>query len=250
MDASADPPAAREASGARLEIERLSVGPRGAPLFADLSLALAPGEIHALVGANGSGKTTLLRALLGEVEFRGAIRFRFRGDGRIGYVPQSLRVEPVLALTVGEFLALSRQRGAVALSLSAAARRATAAALASVDLAGFERRRVSELSGGELRRLLLAHALDPIPELLLLDEPTEGLDAASLPRLERRLAEAAAAGAAILLVSHDLPLVRRLAMRATWLDGRARESGATAPVVDAFLRHELAAPLAASEVAR
>jgi zinc transport system ATP-binding protein len=246
MDPPATPPAAREGSGARLEIERLEVGPRAAPVFTELSLALAPGEIHALVGANGSGKTTLLRALLGEVEFRGAIRFHFQGDGRIGYVPQALRLEPALALTVGEFLALERQRGAVAFRLSAAARRANEMALAGVELAGFERRRVSELSGGELRRLLLAHALAPTPELLLLDEPSEGLDAASLPRLERRLAEAAAAGAAILLVSHDLGLVRRLAARATWLDGTARRRGPVAEVVDAFLRHELAA----DEVAR
>jgi zinc transport system ATP-binding protein len=246
METTATAKGGREASGALLEIEQLAVGPRAAPLFTALSTSLVPGDVHAFVGPNGSGKTTLLRALLGEVEFRGTIRLRLRDGGRIGYVPQSLRFEPVLALTVGEFFALSRQRGAVARATSAATRRATAAALATVDLAGFERRRVSELSGGELRRLLLAHALDPLPELLLLDEPTEGLDAASLPRLERSLAAAAAAGCAILLVSHDLPLVRRLANRATWIDGTVRASGAAAEVVAAFLRHELGA----AEVAR
>jgi zinc transport system ATP-binding protein len=234
-----------EASGALLEIEQLAVGAAAAPLFDGLSLSLRPGEVHAVVGANGSGKTTLLRAVLGEVEFRGRIRLRFRGGGRIGCVPQSLRFEPVLALTVGEFLALTRQRGAIALSINAATRRATAEALAAVDLEGFERRRVSELSGGELRRLLLAHALSPRPELLLLDEPTEGLDAASLPRLERALAQAAAGGSAILLVSHDLGLVRRLATQATWLDRTVRARGAAADVVAAFLRHELAAADAA-----
>lgn len=215
--------------------------PDGRPLLSDVSFRVGAGDVSALIGPNGSGKTTLLRALLGEVEFRGSIRMRLHGAGRIGYVPQALRLEPVLALTVGEFLALARQRGAVALRVSSAARRENEEALAGVDLAGFERRRVSELSGGELRRLLLAHALEPTPELLLLDEPTEGLDAASLPRLERRLAEAASAGAAILLVSHDLGLVRRLAARATWLDGTARGHGPAAEVVDAFLRHELAA---------
>jgi zinc transport system ATP-binding protein len=223
--------------GVVLALERLGLGPRSAPLCEGLDLELRRGEVHALVGRNGAGKTTLLRAILGEAEFRGTIR---RAAGRVGSVPQALRFDGALALAVGEFLALARQRRPVFFGTTTAARAAAAEALAAVGLEGFERRLVSELSGGELRRLLLAHALHPRPALLLLDEPTEGLDARSLPRVETLLRAALTAGSALLLVSHDLALVRRLATGATWLDGGVRMRGAADEVTRAFVQHEFA----------
>jgi zinc transport system ATP-binding protein len=202
-----------------VEIADLSIRTPTGPLLDRFSLDLPAATIHALVGRNGSGKTTLLRALLGEVEFRGSIRLRWRGSGRIGYVPQRFEPDRTVALTVAEFLAAGRQRRPVCLGVSEAARARVAAALELVGLVGFGRRPLAELSGGELRRVLLAHALEPRPELLLLDEATEGFDAGALERFETALRAARAQGTAALLVSHDLSLVRRLADSTTSLDG-------------------------------
>jgi ABC-type Mn2+/Zn2+ transport system ATPase subunit len=126
-------------------------------------------------------------------------------------VPQSFVPDRTLALTVGELLAAARQRLPVALATTAAARARVAGALRLVGLDGFERRLLCELSGGELRRVLIGHAFEPRPALLLLDEPTEGLDAESAARFVDLLREARAAGAAALLVTHDRALVERVA---------------------------------------
>jgi zinc transport system ATP-binding protein len=104
-----------------------------------------------------------------------------------------------------------------------------------VGLRGMEDRRLGVLSGGELRRILLAQAMDPAPELLLLDEPGSGLDAASVARLEeivRALRDEH--GTTVLMVSHDLEQVRRLADAATWIDRTVRRDGAPEAVVAAL----------------
>jgi zinc transport system ATP-binding protein len=213
----AAPPAAAPAAP-RVEIEGLAVRTATGVVLAGLSLALPAGTIHALVGRNGAGKTTLVRALLGEVELDGSIRLR--AVGRIGYVPQRFEPDRTVALTVAEFLAASRQRRPVCFGVTSAAHARVAAALATVGLAGFERRLLAELSGGELRRVLLAHALEPRPDLLLLDEPTEGLDRESLARVDALLRAARAVGTTILLATHDRELVARLADAVTALDGQ------------------------------
>jgi zinc transport system ATP-binding protein len=201
-----------------VEIVALTVRLRGGALDR-FSLTLRPGEVRGLVGPNGAGKTTLLRALLGEVEFEGSIRLRLPAGGRIGYVPQRLEPDRTIAITVGEFLAAARQRWPVCLGVRPATRERIARVLAMVGLSGFEPRPFAELSGGELRRVLLAHALEPRPALLLLDEPTEGFDRAALARFEETIRALKAAGTCVLLVSHDLALVERLADGITELEG-------------------------------
>ncbi|PIE12318.1 MAG: zinc ABC transporter ATP-binding protein ZnuC, partial [Rhodobacterales bacterium] len=130
-----------------------------------VSITARRGEIVTIVGPNGSGKSTLIRALLGSVPLaRGEVR---RAPGlRIGYVPQKLALNPGLPLTVRRFLALPR--------------RPTPQALAEVaqqtGIAALMARPVSGLSGGQMQRVLLARALLSHPDLLLLDEPTQGLD--------------------------------------------------------------------------
>lgn len=189
---------------------------RGSDLVLErVSLEVPRGCIHALVGPNGGGKSTLIGVALGLVDFEGTARFHFAGSGRLGYVPQRFHGEQRLPLTVAELLALQRQRWPVCLGVTAAAKARIGALLERVGLAGFDDRRLDALSGGERQRVLLANAIDPQPELLLLDEPATGLDDASTRLLDDALRALRAAGTAIVLVTHDQAQVQRLADRVT-----------------------------------
>jgi zinc transport system ATP-binding protein len=196
-------------------------------ILSGISLDVARGSIHVVVGPNGAGKSTLLSAVLGQTSFTGRIAARWQGAGTIGYVPQGFAVDRTLPVTVADFLALTRQRRPICLGVSRAARRTIAALLDTVGLEGFSDRPLSVLSGGELRRVLLAHALDPLPELLILDEPAAGLDANANRWLEETLvATRAGKGVTILMVSHDLEQTRRIADRVTLLDRVVLAEGA------------------------
>lgn len=215
-----------------VQIEGLGVA-KGASILLDaVDLSVAPRSIHALIGRNGAGKSTLIAALLGQVDFSGRIRLHWRGSGRIGLVPQSFAADRTLPITVGEFLALPRQARPVCFGVGAGTRRRIEALLGRVGLPGCATRRLGVLSGGELRRVLLANAIDPVPELLLCDEPASGVDPASVARLDELLAELREReGTTILLVSHDHEQVRRLADRVTLLDRRAIATGSAATVL-------------------
>jgi zinc transport system ATP-binding protein len=197
-----------------------------------VSIQVARGALHAIVGPNGAGKSTLLAALLGQIAFDGRIALTWEGSGAIGYVPQTFPIDSTLPITVEDFLALTRQRRPVCLGIGRAARRTIADLLGRVGLTGLERRPLAVLSGGELRRVLLAHALDPEPELLILDEPASGLDETANQWLEEALdAMKRARRTTIVLVSHDFDRVRRLADRVTMLDRRVVADGAPLDVL-------------------
>lgn len=187
-------------------------------LLSRVSLSVSERTIHVIVGPNGAGKTTLLTAALGLMAFDGKILAHWRRDGRIGYVPQTFPVDASLPVTVEDFLALTRQRRPVCFGVSASTRSRISALLSLVGLRNLEKRPLSVLSGGELRRVLLANALDPTPELLILDEPASGLDEGGVAQLEDLLRTIREGGSTVLMVSHDLDQVRRIADRVTVLD--------------------------------
>ena len=223
------------AGPALLEIDHLVVVRQRETLIDDLSLRVARGGLHVIVGPNGAGKSTLLSAILGLTPFSGRIVLNWTGAGAMGYVPQSFPVDPTLPVTVEDFLALTRQRRPVCLGLSRQTRDRVARLLEGVGLSHLERRPLAVLSGGELRRVLLAHALDPRPELLILDEPTSGLDESAGRWLEDTLTAIAHAGSTtVLMVSHDLEQVRRIADRVTVLDRRVIADGPPAEVLEAI----------------
>lgn len=201
-----------------IEFIDVSVRVRGEPLLSGVSLKVARQHIHLIVGPNGAGKTTLLASLLAQVVFEGQIVAHWRRGGEIGYVPQSFTVDSSLPVTVQDFLALTRQRRPVCLGLGVSTRQRVTELLHQVGLQGLERRPLSVLSGGELRRVLLAHALDPLPELLVLDEPASGLDEGGVRQLEELLQALRSGGTTVLMVSHDLEQVRRIADHVTVLD--------------------------------
>jgi zinc transport system ATP-binding protein len=212
---------------ALVEIDAVTIR-RGRDAILDgVSLHVRRGSLHVLVGPNGAGKSTLLSALLGQTTFAGRIVINWIGAASIGYVPQSFPIDPTLPVTVEDFLALTRQRRPVCLGISSATRKRVNALLERVGLSGLERRPLAALSGGELRRVLLAHALDPEPELLVLDEPASGLDEAAAMWLEDVLIDMKRAGrTTIVMVSHDFDQVRRLADRVTWLNRSVVADGA------------------------
>jgi zinc transport system ATP-binding protein len=201
-----------------LEFVEVSIRRNREQLLDAVSLAVKWRTIHAIVGPNGAGKTTFLRALLGEIPFEGRIVANWRGDGRIGYVPQAFPVDPSLPVTVQDFLALTRQRQPVCFGVRPGTRRRVADLLRKVGVSGLEPRPLSVLSGGELRRVLLANAVDPIPELLILDEPASGLDEGGMRLLEELLVALRASGCTVVMVSHNIDQVRRVADWVTVLD--------------------------------
>ncbi len=215
-----------------LEATGVTIVREGQTLIEQVSLSVAPASIHVLIGPNGAGKSSLLSALLGQTPFTGTVFCHFRREGTVAFVPQSLPVDRTLPVTVSELLALTRQRLPVCLGIRPATRAKIGALLDRVGLSALADRRLGALSGGELRRVLLANALDPVPELILLDEPAAGLDQPSVRRLEETLlALRDEHGTAVLLVSHDIQQVRRLADRVTLLDRRVQREGSVAEVL-------------------
>jgi zinc transport system ATP-binding protein len=206
-----------------VQAQGLTVRHGGRAVLQDVDLAIAPGEIVTVIGPNGSGKTTLLRALLG-IERLAAGRVQ-RADGlRLGYVPQRLAIDRTLPMTVRRFLSLPR----------AVPDAAAMAALARVGVADAAGRQMAQLSGGELQRVLLARALLAAPQILVLDEPTAGLDQPGEAAFYRLLEEVRSeTGAAVLLVSHDLHVVMAASDRVVCLNGHVCCEGAPQVVREA-----------------
>lgn len=180
-----------------------------ATILENVSVRIGPGEIVTVIGPNGSGKTTLLRTLLG-IEKLASGRVLRQAGLTVGYVPQRLALDRSLPMTVRRFLSLPRRVDD-----------ATAAAtLARVGVPGLALRQMADLSGGELQRALLARALIGDPALLVLDEPTAGLDQPGEAAFYRLLEEVRRdTGAAVLLVSHDLHVVMAASDRVICLNG-------------------------------
>lgn len=180
-----------------VETRGLAVGFGGRRVLDAIDMAVAPGEIVTLVGPNGAGKTTLVRAVLGLVRPDAGAVVR-RPGLRVGYMPQRLSVDRTLPLTVRRFLGLWRP----------VRRDQVAAAMEEAGVARLADSAVQTLSGGEMQRVLLARALLSEPELLVLDEPDQGVDVHGQAELFNRIEELRARrGCGVLLVSHDLHTV-------------------------------------------
>ena len=165
-----------------VRIRNLGVRKKDGVILHDVNLDVRHGEIMALIARNGAGKTTLLKALLGRIPYTGEIQFTSHKGERvekpkIGYVPQNLVFDHSSPMTVGDMLCANLSPFPVWLGRKKAARDRAAAMLeragARPELLG---QKLGSLSGGELQRVLLAFALEPMPDLLLLDEPVSAVD--------------------------------------------------------------------------
>lgn len=212
----------------------------GRAVLTGVTADIPRGGVTAVVGLNGSGKSTLLRTLLGEFPYRGQIKYRCGHDHskprpeHVGYVPQRLTFDAHLPITVRDLmgLALSRYRPGV-FGFGRRVEQRMTAALRKVDAAHLLNVPVEGLSGGQLQRVLLALAVEPHPELLLLDEPTAGIDFRDVDQFYDRIgALNRETGVTVLLVSHDLETVRRVAGRVLCLrDGKVHSQGTPAEVL-------------------
>ena len=205
------PVAGRGTGRPLIAASHLSVRPQGnaAPVLEDISFAIHSGEIVTVVGPNGSGKSTFVRALLGHLAPSGGKVSRLAGL-RIGYVPQRLHIERSMPMTVGRFLSLPHR-------VDPAQARAM---LTRTGVPGLEDRQLSALSGGQFQRVLLARALLNDPQLLVLDEPTQGLDQPGMVGFYKLIEDVRAeTGVAVLMVSHDLLVVMRASDRVVCLNG-------------------------------
>lgn len=199
-----------------LEIRDLAVTLGGNTILDQVNMEVKHGHIHALIGPNGAGKTTLIRSIMGGMPHKGSIRFLFSDTGRIGYVPQLLEFDHSVPITVFDFISLMLQRVPLFLSRRRNKRAGISEILEATHCEHLMDRLIGGLSGGEFRRVLLAQALTPAPELLLLDEPASNVDEHGARQFEEMLVRLKEDhGHSILMVGHDIQMMLRVADRVT-----------------------------------
>jgi zinc transport system ATP-binding protein len=209
-----------------VHFEEVTVAARGVPILERVTASVPRGSWTNIVGPNGAGKTTLILALLGMFPYSGKIRFgNGGGRPRIGYVPQRFAFDRGMPLTVMEFMLMGRQRLPFWFGCRGGRGRAREL-LAAVQADKLEPRLLGALSGGEMQRVLLALALQEEPDLLVLDEPTAGVDFQGeqifcelLDGLRRDR------GFTQLMVSHDLATVTHHATHVICLNRRVVAEG-------------------------
>ena len=192
-----------------IEVSNLNVAYGRKKVLKDVNLTLSKNEIVTIVGPNGSGKTTLFKSIIGSVPITSGKVF-IKPNLKIGYVPQVLNIDRSMPLTVERFLKLAKNRNDQGLLKSRQV-------LGSDDLLSNQ---ISNLSAGQLQRVLLGHALMNEPDILLLDEATRGLDQPGSAAFYKKIEEIRdTTGCSILMISHDLHVVMSASNRVICLNG-------------------------------
>ena len=206
------------------KIEHFSVKVGQLEIFTNVNLHIHCGQLTAIIGPNGAGKSTLLKSILGVVPHTGSLKYvdakgKHTGHPVIGYVPQYLDFDVSAPTSVMDIFMACLTDRPVWLCSGKAFRERVLQSLSRVKAEHLIDRRLGALSGGELQRVLLALALDPLPDLLLLDEPVSGVDHNGLELFYEIVAELREKeDIAIILISHDLNLVARHADQVVLMD--------------------------------
>ena len=206
-----------------IQVEDLSVRYGARTALSRVSLRVEPSEIVTIVGPNGSGKTSLLRAIIGAIKpLQG--RVVQASSLKIGYVPQKLHIDETLPITVSRFLKLSGGVTAADIDYT----------LTQAGVPELEKAQLSQLSGGQFQRVLLARALIAKPDLLLLDEATQGLDQRGSASFYQQIETVRQnTGCAVLMISHELHVVMSASDRVICLNGHVCCEGTPAVVASA-----------------
>ena len=220
-----------------LRVENLSVKIGADDILKDVNLHVHCGELVALIGPNGAGKSTFLKAILGQREYEGVIAFSEPGQRskkpRIGYVPQSPAFDPSDPVSVADLFACCMSRRPAFLGLGKSMRQTVLDCLSRVHGEDLIDKRVGTLSGGELQRVLLALALEPMPNILILDEPLSGVDVEGMQTLMDMLDEIRKNyDLSILMTTHDFSLLGQYADQVVLIDHAVLIQGQPDRVLD------------------
>ena len=221
-----------------VRLDRVSAGYDGGHVLRDVDLDVAAGCFTGVVGPSGSGKTTLLRVLLGTLApARGTVRKA--ADLRVGYVPQLQTVSWDFPVTVAECVLMARRPEHPWPWATRTERADVGAALDRLGIGQLADRHIRELSGGQQQRMFLARALVRRPQLLLLDEPTSGVDVQTRHEVLHLLAGLAAEGIAVLLTTHDLNGMAAHLPHLVALNGRVVATGRPDEVIRPVVLEEV-----------
>lgn len=213
-----------------LRVEKLSVTIGQEEILRNIDLHMHCGQMVALIGPNGAGKSTLIRTILGQLPYAGSISFSQPGSRtakpRIGYVPQSPAFDIGDPISVADLFSCCNSRRPAFLGQSKKEREQTLACLSRVRGEDLIDRRVGALSGGELQRVLLALALEPLPNILILDEPLSGVDVEGMTTLMDMIDSLRRTyDLSILMTTHDFSLLEKYVDRVILLDSRVLAAG-------------------------
>ena len=221
-----------------LRIQDLSVKIGTDSILTDVNLHVHCGQLVALIGPNGAGKSTLVKAILGQLEYDGIIAFsapgmRHRKMPRIGYVPQSPTFDAGDPVSVADLFACCLSRRPAFLGLSESMRDKAMECLERVHGEDLIDKRIGTLSGGELQRVLLALALEPLPNILILDEPLSGVDVEGQAALMDMLDEIRKRyDLSILMITHDFDMLPTYADKVVLIDRTIVKKGTPTEVLE------------------
>ncbi len=213
-----------------LRIQDLSVKIGNNSILESIDLHVHCGEMVALIGPNGAGKSTLMKAILGQTEYTGVISFAIPGErnrkAKIGYVPQSPTFDSGDPISVADLFACCMSKRPAFLGLSNQMRGKVLSCLERVHAEDLIDKTVGTLSGGELQRVLLALALEPLPNILILDEPLSGVDAEGITSVMEMLDEIRKTyDLSILMTTHDFSILSKYADQVVLIDRKILSRG-------------------------
>ena len=226
-----------------LRVQNLSVKIGNNEILQNINMHVHCGQLVALIGPNGAGKSTFLKAVLGQQEYDGVIAFSMPGSRsrsmKIGYVPQSPTFDPGDPMSVADLFVCCMSRRPAFLGIGKTMRQRILDCLDRVHGTDLIDKRVGTLSGGELQRVLLALALEPLPNILILDEPLSGVDVEGMETLMDMLDEIRRTyDLSILMTTHDFGMLPKYADQVVLIDHAVVSKGTPAEVLgsDAFRR--------------
>ena len=220
-----------------LRVQNLSVKIGADTILKDINLHVHCGEMMAVIGPNVAGKSTLIKTILGQQAYDGVISFSVPGQrnrkAKIGYVPQSPAFDPGDSVSVADLFACCMSKRPAFLGLSKSMRLKIQECLERVNGEYLIDKRVGTLSGGELQRVLLALALEPLPNILILDEPLSGVDVEGMETLMEMLDEIRKTyDLSILMITHDFSMLRQYADQVVLMDQHLILQGTPDAVLD------------------